>query len=74
MKEETAIQVEEHLKDPSSPYYLGEEYEHILDFQTEDISSERFTRMTHQHNHNYSYLYAGLFTRQISTKRINAGF
>lgn len=74
MKEETAIQVEEHLKDPSSPYYLGEEYEHILDFQTEDISSERFTRMTDQHNHYYSYLYAGLFIRQISTQWRNAGF
>lgn len=74
MKEETAIQVEEHLKDPSSPYYLGEEYEHVLDFQTEDISAERFTRMTDQHDHYYSYLYAGLFIKQITTQWRNAGY
>ena len=34
IKEETAILIENHLKDPSSPYYLGKEYENILDFKT----------------------------------------
>ncbi len=74
MKEETAILVEQYLKDPTSPYYLGEAYEHLLDFQTEDIASERFTRMTDQHDHYYSYLYAGLFIKQITTQWRNAGY
>ncbi len=74
MKEETAILVEQHLKDTTSPFYLGKEYENILDFQTEDVVNERFTRMTDQHNHYYSYLYAGLFIKQITTQWRNAGF
>jgi hypothetical protein len=74
IKEDTAIEVEEHLKDKTSPYYLGESYEHMLDFKTTDIKNERFTRMTDQHNHYYSYLYAGLFIKQILTEWKNAGF
>lgn len=74
MKEETAIQVEQHLKDPSSPYYLGTTFEHLLDFQTNDIESERFTRMTDQHDHYYSYLYAGLFLKQIISQWERAGY
>jgi hypothetical protein len=74
MKEDTAIQVEQHLTDKTSPYYLGESYEHVLDFKTTDIEQERFTRMTDQHNHYYSYLYAGLFIKQIMTQWKNAGF
>lgn len=74
MKEATAIEVENHLKDSSSPYYLGPAYEHILDFKTADVTTERFTRMTDQHDHYYSYLYAGLYIRQIETQWANAGF
>ncbi len=74
MKEATAVEVEKNLKDPTSPYYLGPSYEHILDFKTADITKERFTRMTDQHDHYYSYLYAGLYIRQIETQWANAGF
>lgn len=74
MKEETAILVEQHLKEPASPYYLGEQYEHLLDFKTDDINQERFTRMTDQHDHYYSYLYAGLFIKQIIAQWQTAGF
>lgn len=76
MKEATAIQVEANLKDSSSPFYLGEEYEHILDFPegTKNIESARFTRMTDQHDHYYSYLYAGLYIRQIEAQWKRAGF
>ncbi len=74
MKEEAAILVEEHLKDKDSEYYLGEQYENILDFKTEDIKEERFTRMTDQHNHYYSYLYAGLFIKQIISQWGKAGY
>lgn len=74
MKEETAIQVETNLKDPSSPYYLGSEYEQKLDFTTADPKAERFTRMTDQHDHYWSYLYAGLYMKQVMVQWERAGF
>lgn len=74
MKEDTAVQVENNLKDVTSPYYLGPAYEHMLDFKTTDVASERFTRMTDQHDHYYSYLYAGLFLKQIQKQWSDAGF
>lgn len=74
MKEDTAIKVEEHLKDNSSVFYLGTKYENILDFQTENIKEERFTRMTDQRNHYYSYLYAGLYLNQIINQWKKSGY
>ncbi|MBP6868522.1 MAG: hypothetical protein KBC16_00220 [Candidatus Pacebacteria bacterium] len=74
MKEETAIEVEKNLKDSTSPYYLGSEFEHLLDFKTADVETERFTRMTDQHDHYWSYLYAGLFLKQIMAQWEKAGF
>jgi hypothetical protein len=74
MKEDTAIMVENNLKDANSPYYLGPQYEHLLDFKTTDIADERFTRMTDQHDHYWSYLYAGLYLKQIETQWERAGF
>ncbi|KND49145.1 MAG: hypothetical protein AB203_01985 [Parcubacteria bacterium C7867-008] len=74
MKENTAIKVEAYLKDPSSPFYPGPQYEHLLDFETSDIEGERFTRMTDQHNHYWSYLYAGLYIKEIEAQWRTAGF
>ncbi len=76
MKEATAIQVEENIKNPASPYYLGAAYEHLLDFPagTTNLSRARFTRMTDQHDHYWSYLYAGLYIRQIEAQWKNAGY
>ncbi len=76
MKEETAIPVEMHLKDSSSPFYLGPAFERTLDFPatTTDAKTARFVRMTDQYNHYYSYLYAGLFLKQIQEQWRNAGF
>jgi hypothetical protein len=86
MKPDTAIEVENNLKDPTSPYYLGPQYEHLLDFpdtatstaSSTDASStlaeERFTRMTDQHNHYYNYLYAALYMKEVETQWQNAGF
>ncbi len=75
MKEETAIPVEAHLKNTSSPFYLGPSYEHVLDFATTtDIKTARFIRMTDQHNHYWSYLYAGLYLKQVEAQWRVAGF
>ena len=74
IKRETAIAVEEHLKSPLSPFYLGKEYENLLDFTSKDIGSERFARITDENDHYYSYLYAALYLKQIMKQWQNAGF
>lgn len=74
IKEATAIQIENHLKDPSSEYYLGKEYEHLLDFSTANSADERYKRLTDEKNHYYSYLYSALYLKQIMTQWKNAGY
>jgi hypothetical protein len=74
MKEDTAISVEQNLQNPASPFYLGTQYAHLLDFQTTDPQEERFARMTDQHDHYYSYLYAGLYLHEVETQWKAAGF
>lgn len=76
MKEETAILVERHLEDSSSPFYLGSPYEHLLNFPsgTTNVQQARFTRMTDQHDHYWSYLYAGLYLAQMEQQWTQAGF
>ncbi len=76
MKEETAIPVEQHLKDPASVFYLGRAYEDVLNFPatTTDMKTARFVRMTDQHNHYWSYLYAGLYMKQVMEQWRGASF
>lgn len=80
MKETTAVEVENNLKDPTSPFYPGPQYADLLDFpnatstSSTTIANERFTRMTDQHNHYYNYLYAGLDMKEIESQWQNAGF
>jgi len=74
MKEATAIEVEQNLQNPASPFYLGTEYAHLLDFQTGNPQEERFARMTDQHDHYFSYLYAGLYLHEVETQWKSAGF
>lgn len=74
IKEETAIQIEKNLKDQSSPYYLGTEYENILSFQTNNQAEERFNRLTDSKDHTYSYLYTALFLKQVEAQWKKAGY
>ena len=66
--------IERNLKDRGSVFYLGEKYEHLLDFQTNNIEDERFKRLTSYKNHFYSYLYAALNIKQIKMQWERAGF
>jgi len=70
----TAEQIEANLKDSSSPYYLGSEYRHVLDFKTDDHDKERMDRLTDDSNHYYSYLYTALFIKQVETQWANDGY
>lgn len=77
IKEHTAKNIERHCKNPNSLYYLGENYEHLLDFKSVDsggISQERFDRLTNFRNHYYSYLYAALFLKQMKVQWEKAGY
>lgn len=74
VKPETAIQIENNLKDPASPFYPGAKYEHLLDFSTTDIAKERFERMTDQHARYYSYLYGALYLKELESQWKKAGY
>jgi len=74
MKEETAKQIEANLKNPASLFYLGPEYEHLLDFSTTDEAGERFNRLTNLKSHYYSYLYTAIYLRQLMAQWERSGY
>ena len=74
IKEFTAINVEKNLKDSSSQYYLGKEYENLLDFSTEDTINERINRLVDYRNHYFSYIYAAIILKQVKVQWEKAGF
>lgn len=82
IKENTARNIENYLKDPQSPFYCGSTYEHLLDYDStrnynnahNDTLSLRVKRLVQYKDHYYSYLYAGIFIRQIATQWYNAGY
>lgn len=74
IKEAAAIKTEQNLKNPKSQFYLGEEYENILDFKTDKTAQERYERLTNEKNHYYSYLYGGLIIKQIASHWQAAGY
>ena len=74
IKDFTAEAVEEHLKDPSSEYYMGPAYEHLLDFESDDHVTERYNRLVDYRNHLYSYLYTGCILHQTMLQWRRAGY
>ena len=79
MKEDTAKQVEANLKNQTSPYYLGQRFENILDYPptVTNINAERFDRIANTNSgrdHYYAYLYTALYLKQIETQWQKAGF
>ncbi|MCU0679771.1 MAG: hypothetical protein MUF50_00490 [Planctomycetes bacterium] len=73
IKEKTALEIEKGLKDSNSSFYLGKENEKVLDFNTNDVSKERYDRLTSR-EHYYSYLYGALFLKQIINQWQLAGY
>lgn len=74
IKQETAREIESHLKDAASPFYLGKDFEHIVDFKTDNPDKERFERLTNEDDRYYSYLYGALMLAQIEKQWDVAGF
>ena len=74
IKDFTARAVEEHLKDPNSEYYMGPAYEHLLDFETKDHTTERYNRLVDYRNHLYSFIYTGCILHQTMLQWRRAGY
>ncbi len=74
IKVPTAEKIEQNLKDRQSIFYLGPNYEHLLDFKTQAYEEERFQRLTSYKCHFYSYLYAALNIKQLKTQWEKAGY
>lgn len=82
IKENTAKNIEYYLTDITSRYYLGKNFEHVLDYDStvnyrnkhNDTNSVRIQRLVQYKDHYYSYLYAGLFIKQIRMQWQRAGF
>ncbi len=75
IKQDTARQVEDNLKNISSPWYLESLYEHALDYPatTTDIDAARFARLTDEHNRYYSYLYGALIIKELEAQWQKSG-
>ena len=75
IKDFTAEAVEEHLKDPSSEYYMGPAYEHLLDYpEGADVADERYKRLVDYGSHLYSYIYTGCILHQTMLQWRRAGY
>lgn len=74
IKQETAIEAEHNLRNPLSPFYAGQKYEHVLDFTTPDSNQERFTRLVNEDDRFYSYLYAAVIVKEVMAQWKNAGY
>ncbi len=74
IKEHTAKAVEAHLKDSTSEFYMGRQYENILDFKTDNHEMERYNRLVDYRNHLYSYIYTGCILHQTMLQWKRAGY
>ena len=76
LKPKTIGQIEDNLKNTSSPFYLGPEMEHVVDHLDEsvDIETDRMNRITDSKNPYYSYLYVGLYMKEIMAQWQRKGF
>jgi hypothetical protein len=75
IKENTAIQIENNLKDSSSPYYLGKDMENVLEFKGEsNISNDRFEKLSSDKNHYPNYLYGAVYLKQMLSQWEKAGY
>lgn len=75
IKPETATEIENNLKDATSPYYLGPAYENLLAYAPSDNhNAVLYNRLTDTKNHYYQYLYTALFIKEIEAQWQNAGY
>ena len=75
IKQDTALQIERHSNDKTSPLYPGEGYAQLLVYRPGvDHDTELYKRLTDPNNHYYSYLYTALYIKEIQMQWARAGF
>lgn len=75
IKQETARKVEEHAKDPSSPFYPGPDAARLLAYNDSIAhDAELYNRLTNDKDHYYSHLYTALYLKEIMAQWERAGF
>jgi hypothetical protein len=75
LKPKTIGQIEDNLKNPNSPFYLGPDMEHVVDHEPlVDIEVDRMNRITNAKDPYYSYLYVGLYMRELMAQWQRKGF
>ena len=74
IKLSTAKMVEDNLRDTASPFYMGPDYEHLLDFESDDHETERYNRLVDYGNNLYSYIYTGCILHQTMLQWRRAGY
>lgn len=74
IKDFTAINAETYLKDSTSDFYPGRKYRNVLNFRTEDPTTERYNRLVDYRNHYYSYLYAAVILKQLKAQWAKKGY
>ena len=75
IKPDTATVIENNLKDSSSSFYPGPNYQSLLDYApTDNHDTVLYNRLTDTSDHYYQYLYTALFIKEIETEWKNAGY
>ncbi len=75
IKQDTAKEIEQNLRNPTSPFYLGKDNENKLNFNsTSTVDEERFSRLTDEDNRYYSYLYGAILIKEIMSQWQKVGF
>lgn len=75
IKQETANQVEENLKNSESLYFPGSKYASLISYPAgANHDAELYNRLTDSKNHYYSYLYTALLIKEIEAGWRKAGY
>lgn len=75
IKQETARLVEEHARDPESPFYPGPDAARLIAYNDQiGKDEELYRRLTDEKDHYYSYLYTALYLKEVMAQWERAGF
>jgi hypothetical protein len=75
IKQDTAVAIENHIKNPQSAFYPGGDVAPLIAYEESAVhDSTLYSRLTDAHNHYYSYLYTALFLKEVQSQWQQAGF
>lgn len=75
IKQETALAIEKYATDPTTPFYPGEKYAALIEYEQADKHDDQlYARLTDSKNHYYSYLYTAIFIKEIESQWKHDGY